>query len=606
MKGILFLIAILTSLSTFSQDTLKVMTYNIRNGNGMDNVRNYERIADAILKQTPDVVAVQETDSMTIRSNQKYVLGELAKLTRMYDSYSPAIDYNGGKYGIGILSKKKPLKTERIALPGREEQRALLIAEFEDYIFCCTHLSLTKEDRMSSLEIIREVARKQQKPFLIAGDMNAEPESEFIKGLMQDFQILNSLKQATFPAPEPKETIDYIAMWKPTSEGFANVHTWVVDEPVASDHRPIMSKIRMAKKAEEIFACKPYLQNPTNSGMTVMWETTVPTYSWVEYGTDKENLQRARLLVDGQVICNNTLHKIRIDGLKPGQKYYYRVCSTEILSYKAYSKAFGRTAKSEFSTFKLPDSKEKSFTAIIFNDLHQRTATFQALLKQVKNVDYDFVVFNGDCVDDPVNRTQASRFIKELTEGVGADKVPAFFMRGNHEIRNAYSIGLRNHFDYVGDKTYGAFSWGDTRFVLLDCGEDKPDTHPVYYDLNDFAQLRQDQVEFMKREFASKAFKKAKKRVLIHHIPLYGYEENLCNELWKPILGKAPFDVCINGHTHEYAYHPKGSLACAYPVIIGGGYQLKDATVVVLQKSGNELRIKVLNASGEILVEIVE
>ena len=276
------------------------------------------------------------------------------------------------------------------------------------------------------------------------------------------------------------------------------------------------------------------------------------------------------------------------------------------MSYKAYSKAFGRTAKSEFGTFKLPDSKEKSFTAIIFNDLHQRTATFQALLKQVKNVDYDFVVFNGDCVDDPVNRTQASRFIKELTEGVGADKVPAFFMRGNHEIRNAYSIGLRNHFDYVGDKTYGAFSWGDTRFVLLDCGEDKPDTHPVYYDLNDFAQLRQDQVEFMKREFASKAFKKAKKRVLIHHIPLYGYEENLCNELWKPILGKAPFDVCINGHTHEYAYHPKGSLACAYPVIIGGGYQLKGATVVVLQKSGNELRIKVLNASGEILVEIVE
>ena len=44
-----------------------------------------------------------------------------------------------------------------------------------------------------------------------------------------------------------------------------------------------------------------------------MWETTVPTYSWVEYGTDKENLQRARLLVDGQVICNNTLHKIRTE-----------------------------------------------------------------------------------------------------------------------------------------------------------------------------------------------------------------------------------------------------------------------------------------------------
>lgn len=51
-----------------------------------------------------------------------------------------------------------------------------------------------------------------------------------------------------------------------------------------------------------------------------------------------------------------------------------------------------------------------------------------------------------------------------------------FFMRGNHEIRNAYSIGLRNHFDYVDNKIYGAFNWGNTRIVMLDCGEDKPVT----------------------------------------------------------------------------------------------------------------------------------
>ena len=367
-----------------------------------------------------------------------------------------------------------------------------------------------------------------------------------------------------------------------------------------------MSKIRVAKKAEDIFASKPYLQNPVDGGITVMWETTVPAYSWVEYGTDKENLKRARLLVDGQVICNNDLHKIRLEGLQPGQKYYYRVCSTEILSYKAYSKAFGQTAVSDFSTFELPEADEDSFTAIVFNDLHQRTATFQALLEQVKDVDYDFVVFNGDCVDDPANRAQSSRFIKVMTEGVHADRVPAFFMRGNHEIRNAYSIGLRNHFDYVGNKTYGAFNWGDTRIVMLDCGEDKPDDTPVYYDLNDFTQLRQDQVEFMKKEFASKAFKKAEKRVLIHHIPLYGYEHNLCNDLWRPILGKAPFDVCLNAHTHRFAYHPAGSLDCKYPVIIGGGNQEKDATVIVLEKDGDELEIKVLNAKGETLLKIKE
>lgn len=607
MKKILFVfLSALMSLSAFSQDTLKVMTYNIRNGNGMDKVRSYERIADVILKQDPDVVAIQELDSMTKRSNQTYVLGEVAKLTRMHDYYGPAINYSGGKYGVGILSKKQPLKVSQHPLPGRGEKRTFLMAEFEDYIFCCTHLALTEEDRMLSLNIIDSIAACQTKPFIIAGDMNAEPGSDFVNHLKKNYHIFNNLKQATWPAPEPKQTIDYIAMWKPTSEGFANVATWVVDEAVASDHRPIMSKIRVAKKAEDIFASKPYLQNPVDGGITVMWETTVPAYSWVEYGTDKENLKRVRLLVDGQVICNNDLHKIRLEGLQPGQKYYYRVCSTEILSYKAYSKAFGQTAVSDFSTFELPEADEDSFTAIVFNDLHQRTATFQALLGQVKDVDYDFVVFNGDCVDDPANRAQASRFIKVMTEGVHADRVPAFFMRGNHEIRNAYSIGLRDHFDYVGNKTYGAFNWGDTRIVMLDCGEDKPDDTPVYYDLNDFTQLRQDQVEFMKKEFASKAFKKAEKRVLIHHIPLYGYEHNLCNDLWRPILGKAPFDVCLNAHTHRFAYHPAGSLDCKYPVIIGGGNQEKDATVIVLEKDGDELEIKVLNAKGETLLEIKE
>lgn len=95
---------------------------------------------------------------------------------------------------------------------------------------------------------------------------------------------------------------------------------------------------------------------------------------------------------------------------------------------------------------------------------------------------------------------------------------PDFLYAGNHEIRNAYSIGLRDHFDYVGDKTYGSFNWGDTRIVMLDCGEDKTDDHWVYYDLNDFTQLRNEQVGFLKKELAAKEFKKAKKRILLHHI----------------------------------------------------------------------------------------
>lgn len=604
-KNLLFIFAALFTFSAQAQNTLKLMSYNIKNANGMDNVCNFQRIANVINNASPDVVAIQEVDSMTNRSGQKYVLGEIADRTQMHGYFAPAIDYDGGKYGIGLLTKQVPLRLQTLPLPGREEARTLILAEFTDYIYCCTHMSLTEEDRMKSLELVKTFTSSSTKPLFLAGDMNAEPESGFIKELQKDFQILSNPKQHTFPAPDPKETIDYIATLKQNAKGFAVISAKVINEPMASDHRPILVELRTAEKADKIFRMKPYLQNPVGNGITVMWETTVPAYCWVEYGTDTTQLKRARTIVDGQVVCNNYLHKIRIDGLQPGQKYYYRVCSQEILLYQAYKKVFGNTAQSAFSEFTLPATDTDSFTAVVFNDLHQHTQTFRSLCQQIKNVNYDFVVFNGDCVDDPVDHNQATSFISELTEGVCGDRIPTFFMRGNHEIRNAYSIGLRDHYDYVGDRTYGSFNWGDTRIVMLDCGEDKPDDHWVYYGLNDFTQLRNEQVDFLKKELSSKEFKKAGKRVLIHHIPLYGNDgKNLCANLWTKLLEKAPFNISLNAHTHKYAYHPKGELGNNYPVIIGGGYKMDGATVMILEKKKDELRVKVLNAKGKILLDI--
>lgn len=604
-KNLLFIFAALFTFSAQAQNTLKLMSYNIKNANGMDNVCNFQRIANVINNASPDVVAIQEVDSMTNRSGQKYVLGEIADRTQMHGYFAPAIDYDGGKYGIGLLTKQVPLRLQTLPLPGREEARTLILAEFADYIYCCTHMSLTEEDRMKSLELVKAFTSSSTKPLFLAGDMNAEPESGFIKELQKDFQILSNPKQHTFPAPDPKETIDYIATLKQNAKGFAVISAKVINEPMASDHRPILVELRTAEKADKIFRMKPYLQNPVGNGITVMWETTVPAYCWVEYGTDTTQLKRARTIVDGQVVCNNYLHKIRIDGLQPGQKYYYRVCSQEILLYQAYKKVFGNTAQSAFSEFTLPATDTDSFTAVVFNDLHQHTQTFRSLCQQIKNVNYDFVVFNGDCVDDPVDHNQATSFISELTEGVCGDRIPTFFMRGNHEIRNAYSIGLRDHYDYVGDRTYGSFNWGDTRIVMLDCGEDKPDDHWVYYGLNDFTQLRNEQVDFLKKELSAKEFKKAGKRVLIHHIPLYGNDgKNLCANLWTKLLEKAPFNISLNAHTHKYAYHPKGELGNNYPVIIGGGYKMDGATVMILEKKKDELRVKVLNAKGKILLDI--
>lgn len=618
LKSILLLCAGLLTLGSTAQakdfktreeNTLRIMSYNIRNGIGTDNVAQLQRTADVILRERPDILALQEVDSVTQRTHHRYILGDLAQMTLMHPTYAPAIPLGEGKYGVGILSKEKPLRYNYYPLPGREELRTLLVVEFEDYVYCCTHLSLTPEDQLLSLPVINRIADTIRKPLFIAGDMNAHPDSEFIGELKKNFRIISHTKAATYPADRPDELLDYIAVHKKDSAIVTPVAARVVNEPLASDHRPITSTVIFRQPEEEIFRIAPYLQNPTDNGITVMWQTTVPAYSWVEYGTDKEHLQKARTIVDGQVICNGLQNKIRLEGLTPGKKYYYRVCSQEILLYEGYRKIFGETAVSDFHSFTLPDRKDGDFTALVFNDLHQRTEVLEALCRQVKEIPHDFVIFNGDCIDDPENHDQATWFLDRMNTAVGAHSHPVFYIRGNHEIRNAYSIGLRELFDYIGGKTYGAFSWGDTRFVLLDCGEDKPDTHWVYYGLNDFSQLRKDQADFLARELKSKEFKSARKRILVHHIPVYGKGKefdkyNPCREEWGALLGNAPFDVAINGHTHFYSFHDKGSDGNAFPVVVGGGPNLEHGTVMLLEKRGGKMTLKVIDTRGRILQKL--
>lgn len=578
---------------------LRIMTYNVRGGMGMDDKRDYDRASAVIREHQPDICALQELDSITGRNGKTYALQEFAERTGMHGTFAKAIDYDGGAYGIGLLYKYEPQQVKRIPLPGREEARALIVAEFPEYVFMATHFSLTGADQMTSIRMIDSIAALYPgKAVFLAGDLNFTPDSEQFKALRKSFVPLNNTKLKSFPAHKPRETIDYIWGYIGGDRYYKVRDNGVIDAPYQSDHRPAFADVTFGN----ILRTDPYLQNPTGNGITVTWLTNTPAYSWVEYGTDTADLIMARTLVDGQAMAGNELNKIRLNGLTPGQKYYYRIHSREILFYGGYEKIFGGTGVSPFYSFTLPAPGDKDFTAVIFNDLHQYLGTFDALLKVIreKGVNYDFAVFNGDCIDDPASQKQAVATLSHYTSGIGAEDIPVFFLRGNHEIRNAYSIGLRELFDYVGDKTYGAFSWGDTRFVMLDCGEDKPDDHWVYYGLNDFEGLRKDQVGFLQAELSSKAFKKAGKKVLIHHIPIYGETDryNPCRELWDPLLKKAPFAVSINAHTHRFAYHPANTVGNGFPVVVGGGFKPEGATVMVLERNGDAMTLTVYGTQG--------
>jgi endonuclease/exonuclease/phosphatase family metal-dependent hydrolase/Icc-related predicted phosphoesterase len=588
-------------------NTLRLMSYNVHHFVGTDNQPGYERVANLINDICPDVVALQEVDSVTLRSNGVNSLRELADRTLMFPTFSAAIDFEGGKYGVGILSREKPLGVTRYALPGSEEARTLLLAEFDGYVVACTHFSLTEADRIASVAIINEAAAHTDKPLFLLGDMNSTPKSDVQQALNKNFRILNDPNRATIYEEGKGVCVDYIYQYKNSAPQASVLRREVVNDTVASDHCPLYADLRLPASADKVFRSKPFLQNPTGGGISVSWFTNVPTHGWVEYGTDPDRLDhKAETVVDGQVVCNDTHQKIRFGGLQPGQTYYYRVCSREILRYEAYKKEFGPTVTSKVYRFTMPSAEEKEFTAVVFNDLHRRTEVIDKLAEQLKDVNYDFVFFNGDCIDDAHTEEQAVSFLTHMAEKTHASEIPFFFLRGNHEIRDAYSIRLRSLIDYVGDKTYGAFNWGDTRFVLLDCGEDKPDSTWVYYGLNHFEQLRDDQVAFLTDELHSKAFKKAKRRVLLHHIPIYGEVDryNPCRELWGTLLAKAPFDVCINAHTHRHAFLPKESVGNNFPIFVGGGPRISLATAIIIEKKGDSFRVKMIDAEGKTIREI--
>lgn len=590
-----------------------IASYNIHHGEGTDGKYDFERLANQFNHWQADVIALQEVDSMTTRSGKAYALGTLADITRYYDTFCPTMDYQGGKYGIGMLSRQKPLKVTSYALPGKEEPRRLMVAEFKDYVVACTHLSLNADDRMASLPIILQAARNTDKPFVIAGDWNDTPNSPFTKALSKDFCLRSNTRLATFPADSPKDCIDYIAVYKRSGEPNYSRSYCYVNEPAvvttatvgssktASDHRPIFAKMIFPTPVEKLMTTKPYLQLSTPTSVNVMFQTNSVSHCWVEFGTDTFHTQRARTLLDGQEVCYDIENNIQLKNLQPGTRYFYRVCATEILLKQAYATHFaGDTLRTPFYSFQTPDTKNNGdFVCAIFNDLHENKEIYDALLQLMENegINPNFVIFNGDCLPEPTNREHALHMIHALADPINGAERPIIFLRGNHEIRNCYSAGMHHQIGYYNDKTYSAFTRGNTRFVLLDCGEDKPDDSDVYAGLNDFTQLRLDQVDFLKQELKSKNFKQAKHRVLISHIPVFGNTDKYrpCLDLWGPLLKKAPFDVAIGAHTHQAAFHPEGTNGCQYPVYIGGGPSAKNATVSILTLKNGQLTMRVLS-----------
>jgi endonuclease/exonuclease/phosphatase family metal-dependent hydrolase len=236
------------SVRNVSPAAITILSYNVRNCVGLDNAVNYQRVANAISKINPDIVAIQELDSSTTRSKHISVLNKLATFTGMVPTFHASINFQGGKYGIGILSKEKPLSIEGIALPGTEEKRSALLVEMKNYVFVCTHFSLTEKDRIQSVTLLNQFIAKYKKPVFLGGDLNTNPGSPAINSLAKNWYFLSDTTKRTIPANKPIDCIDYIMALKQEKYAFKVLNAAVGDEPVASDHLPVWVKVTMEPK----------------------------------------------------------------------------------------------------------------------------------------------------------------------------------------------------------------------------------------------------------------------------------------------------------------------------------------------------------------------
>ncbi|MDO9540734.1 MAG: endonuclease/exonuclease/phosphatase family protein [Kiritimatiellia bacterium] len=231
-----------------------ILSYNIQSGEGFDKKIDLVRLARVITSVSPDVVSLQEVDGKTGRSNGIDQAQELARLANLEFVYGPAREYDGGQYGNAVLTKHAVEKSRCIFLPGEEIRSALSVTIRMSsgptantlFTFIATHLDCYSEKgRIESVPLIESLFESDaNKPAILAGDMNATPESPTMLMLGRTWTNATSQNNFfTFPAESPSMQIDYI-LYRP-ADRWRVTQTRVINDDKASDHRAIVAVLEL-------------------------------------------------------------------------------------------------------------------------------------------------------------------------------------------------------------------------------------------------------------------------------------------------------------------------------------------------------------------------
>ncbi len=232
--------------SAQSGDTvrLRILAYNVHHGAGNDEVLDLQRIADLIKSLDPDLVALQEIDNRTERTGGENQAARLGQLTGLGSVFGPFMDYQGGEYGMAVLSKLPFVNPTSYLLPPGPEPRTSLAIEVllpngGELVFAGIHFYRTESERMAQARRLLLVLEDEPVPVILAGDFNSTPGSPVMNFIGESFTVPDKGDDHfTFRSDNPTREIDFI-VFRP-AERFTVIESRVIDEPLASDHRPLL------------------------------------------------------------------------------------------------------------------------------------------------------------------------------------------------------------------------------------------------------------------------------------------------------------------------------------------------------------------------------
>lgn len=353
------------------------------------------------------------------------------------------------------------------------------------------------------------------------------------------------------------------------------------------------------------FTHGPYLQELTPEAVTFVFTSNQKGISWVELQSKEGTITRHYATQNGLREAFTTFNTIRVTGLIPNTAYTYRLGSKEIVDFQPYKVSFGDSITSPWYSFKTLNPASRTCSFVALSDIHQDAQKLEKLLQLGHVERTDMVFYIGDMMNYYADEEVPFQSFIDKSVELFASQRPFVLVRGNHETRGSKA---REYIRYVPKSDghfYGAYRVGEVMFVILDCGEDKPDSTAVYAGLTDFDTYRTEQAEWFAQVIRSKAYKSAKWRIVMNHFPpidppepWHGTQE--ITEKFLPLFNRARIDLMICGHTHQYSYlEPATHPILNFPVIINSTESIARVDI-----EGKTMKVKVVDLKNNTLKEL--